>query len=182
MPHIHTGSGQGDATVTLYVFRESERGLEAMLHMHKKHQKLLPVGGHIELDETPWQTARHELEEESGYELENVQVLQPKLRLRGLEDSILAPVPIVMNSHDISTDHFHSDTAYALVATGEPTKSPAEGESQDIRWLTRLEIQALTEDEIFSNTRQVCEFVMRNFDAWEWVATTDFSLAGPFES
>ena len=53
MGHIHTEAGQIDQTVTAYVLRREGDEVYIMLHQHKKIQKLLPVGGHVELDETP---------------------------------------------------------------------------------------------------------------------------------
>ena len=60
MPHIHTEPGQVDTTVTMYLFRERNGVLETMLHMHKKLGKLMPIGGHVELDETIWQAVAHD--------------------------------------------------------------------------------------------------------------------------
>lgn len=68
MAHIHTAPGQHDNTVTLYIVRQFGTEWKGLLHMHRKHHRLLPVGGHVELDETPWQSAVHELREEAGYE------------------------------------------------------------------------------------------------------------------
>lgn len=60
MAHIHTQAGQHDHTVTLYIIRIDTTEPKAWLHKHKKMKVLLPVGGHIELSETPWQAAAHE--------------------------------------------------------------------------------------------------------------------------
>jgi len=64
MAHIHTAPNQHDHTVTAYIIRIDKDEPRALLHMHKKLNVLLPVGGHIELDETPWAAMAHELEEE----------------------------------------------------------------------------------------------------------------------
>jgi len=39
-----------------------------ILHKHRKLNKLLQFGGHVELDETPWQAVLREIAEESGYD------------------------------------------------------------------------------------------------------------------
>lgn len=176
MSHIHDKPGQVDFTVTIYVFRRHRDHIEAMLHMHKKHQRFLPVGGHIEVDETPWQAVAHELVEESGYELARTQVLQPVQRLRHMSRATLHPQPLALNTHAISEDHFHSDIAYALYVEDEPTRPLADGESADIRWLSSKEIEQLNDTEIFANTREVCKYVMDNFDDWELIQSNDFSL------
>ena len=176
MPHIHNEPGQIDATVTAYVCRKRHDELEIMLHMHKKLGILLPVGGHIELDETPWQAVAHELEEESGYELSQLRLLQPKLRLKWLDGAVLHPQPLLLNTHAITNEHCHSDITYAFFTEDEPRKHLSEGESHDIRWLTKQAITVLDESIIYANTRAVCDFILTNFDTWELVETSRFSL------
>lgn len=70
MPHIHTKPGQYDHTVTAYIVRTDGDDPKVLLHMHRKLGMLLPPGGHVELDETPWAAMAHELTEESGYTLD----------------------------------------------------------------------------------------------------------------
>lgn len=176
MPHIHTKPGQIDVTVTLYLFRQSDLGVETMLHMHKKLGRLLPVGGHIEIDETPWQAAAHELTEESGYEMTQIKVLQPTVRIKQLSDAVLHPQPIALNTHDVPGNHFHSDLSYALLVEGAPTSPLAAGESEDIRWLNQADLNQLGDDMIFSNTKTVANYVMDNFATWEQVPASEFSL------
>ena len=61
MAHIHTLSGQHDFTVSVYIVRQfDDIDWRIALHVHKKHNSLLPFGGHIELDETPWQAVARE--------------------------------------------------------------------------------------------------------------------------
>lgn len=176
MSHIHSKPGQIDFTVTIYVFRQDGKELKTMLHMHKKLGKLLPVGGHVELDETPWQAVAHELEEESGYEIANVKVLQPAQRIKQLSGVTLHPQPIALNTHDIPDNHFHSDITYAFCVENEPTKSLADGEAEDIRWLSKAELYQLDEDKIFINTKEVCTYIMDNFEQWDLIDASDFSL------
>ena len=71
MPHIHTEPDQHDMTVSAYIVRTDSAEPLCLVHMHRKIGKLAQIGGHIELNETPWQSIAHELEEESGYTLEN---------------------------------------------------------------------------------------------------------------
>lgn len=176
MPHIHTQPGQIDVTVTMYLFRWRDDVLEMMLHMHKKLNKLLPIGGHIELDETIWRAVAHEMEEESGYELSRVKLLQPKLRLASLDDAVIHPQPVVVNTHEITKGHFHSDSAYAFLVDGQPTKTLAENESSDIRWMTMEDIDKLSDAEIYSNVSEICHFIVDNFSEWDIVETNSYSL------
>lgn len=176
MPHIHTQPGQHDHTVTAYIVRTDTPEPRVLLHMHRKLHILLPVGGHVELHETPWQAMAHELREESGYSLDEVKLLQPPDRVTSLTKADLHPYPLVMNTHDIPGDHFHSDTAYGFVVTGEPSGAAEEGESLDIRWLTLEEIQQLTPSEIFANTQEVAAFLINSaLPHWELVSTDSFA-------
>ena len=160
----------------MYLFRERNGVLETMLHMHKKLGKLMPIGGHVELDETIWQAVAHEMEEESGYELSHVKLLQPKLRLSMMKHVVVHPQPMVLNIHDVMPGHFHSDTAFAFLVNGEPTKLLGEGESNDIRWMTMSEIDALSDDDIYQNVREASHFIVDNFSEWEIVDPMEYSL------
>lgn len=175
MGHIHTEPGQIDQTVTAYVLRRDGDEVYIMLHNHKKLHKLLPVGGHVELDETPWQAMAHELTEESGYTLAELQVLQPRLRIAHLDDVTLHPQPLVVQTHDITSEHRHTDQAYLFVAQTMPRGERAAGESDDIRWLTRDGVERLRSDEIYENIRQICLAVFDTFLAdWQPVSTAEF--------
>lgn len=179
MPHIHTQPGQHDHTITCYIIRVDGDEPRTLVHMHRKLGKLLPVGGHIELDETPWQAAAHEIAEESGYALNQLMILQPPERIHALTNSMLHPQPLVAATYDITPDHFHSDISYALVATGDPNGEPDEGESTDMRWLTRAEVRSLSSDEVWENTKETCEFIFGIvLPNWEQVPTSDFTIKG----
>src|ERR1700756_5030854 len=141
MPHIHTDPGQHDITTSAWIVRFENNVPKVLVHMHRKHNKLMQVGGHIEIDETPWQTLDHELLEESGYSLSELKVLQPTENIPVVDMAIVHPVPVISNTHKISESHYHSDYGYAFVADSLPKNLPAEGESQDIRWLTIEELE-----------------------------------------
>lgn len=177
MAHIHTLPGQHDTTVGAYIVRLDGTEPKVLLHMHRKLNALLPIGGHVELTESPWQAIAHELCEESGYSLAELTLLQPRQRLERLSDVVLHPYPVAMNTHDYSPSHFHSDTAYAFVTQSGPKAAVQVGESSDLRWLSRAELNALAEPDIFANTKEIYNFVL---DAclpdWERVATADYQL------
>lgn len=135
----------------------------------------MQFGGHIELDETPWQAVAHELREESGYDLAQVQLLQPHLRLESLTDSAVHPTPAIHSTHLVANDHYHTDSAYVITTDQEPAATPNEGESNDIQLFTRSEIVALPREKILENVR---EGVLYMFDTilpnWESVTSDTF--------
>lgn len=182
MPHIHTNDYEHDFTITGYIVRVDGSEPRALFHKHKKYSKLMPVGGHIELNETPWQAVAHELLEESGYTLEQLNVLQPKSRIQNVARVAHHPHPILFNTHSVPGKHFHSDIAFGLVADSDPSQPIAEGESSDLRWLTREQIIALSPDDAYENTRQVYLFIIDTaLRDWDQVAATTFSVSAPTE-
>ena len=82
-----------------------------------------------------------------------------------------------MNTHDITPEHYHSDICYALTVTDEPRHPLAEGESTDVRWLTRDEVAVLPSDQIWRNVRGTYLAIFDHFlAAWEPVAAEEFSV------
>src|SRR5690349_3881626 len=120
MPHIHTGPGQHDLAVGAYIIRSDFDEPKLLLHWHKKLDKWLQFGGHVELDENLWDAVRHELLEESGYELKQLKLLQPKERMKSLRGAILHPQPFHLNTHVFNETHNHTVLEYAFVTDQEP--------------------------------------------------------------
>ncbi|MFZ1801757.1 MAG: NUDIX domain-containing protein [Candidatus Saccharimonas aalborgensis] len=180
MAHIHTKPGQHDMTVAAHIIRVDGKEPTALLHMHKKLATLICVGGHVELDESPWDAVIHEIAEEAGYDIKDLQVLQPPLRIHqeGIDDITIHPQPFFLDTHmNANTpDHWHTDTVYLFTTHSGPTLPLAADESQDIRWLSRSEIEQLPDSQIFSNIRTTH---LKAFDefltAWEPVPAGHFS-------
>ena len=179
MPHIHTKPGQIDQSATAFIIRTDFTEPKILLHVHRKLGSLLPPGGHVELDETPWMAMAHELREESGYSLDELMVLQPKIRLKHLSGITLHPLPLVSNTHDIPGDHFHTDLDYLFIASAPAKCKPDEGETVEMLWLTRNEVVALPKGKIYKNTREIALFIFDEVlgsDDFEQVPATTFSL------
>jgi 8-oxo-dGTP diphosphatase len=163
MPHIHTEPGQHDHTVSAYILRyDGELGedlvnLRLLLHMHKKLGVLLHPGGHVELHENPWAALTHEILEETGYDMDQLVLVQPNMPMvtkLSNPSAILHPLPFYSNTHDANTSelgkggHRHTDTTYIFL-TGEFPRHPlGEDESQDLRWLTLSDIENLPNNEV----------------------------------
>lgn len=170
MPHIHTEPNQHDLTVSAYIVRLDTAEPRILLHMHRKHNILLPVGGHVELDENIQQALAHEILEESGYSIEQVKFLQPKSRIRRLSGVEQHPYPVSINTHRINNEHLHTDLQYALVVDSEPRHSVAEGESTDLRWLSKSEINNLQQETILDVNKEICNFIFDEaLTQWEVV-------------
>lgn len=180
MGHIHDIPGQVDQTVSAYILRRDGDEVYIMLHKHKKLGKLLPVGGHVELNETPWGAMSHELVEESGYLLKDLAILQPKVRVASLTKVVLHPQPFVVQTHDVGPGHYHTDMGYIFIAETHPRGRIGDGESEDIRWYTRDGIERLASDDVYDDTRRMCLEIFDKFlTEWHPVDTSTFATNLP---
>ena len=177
MAHIHTEPGQHDHTASAFIVRYDQETPKLLLHMHKKLGVLLQPGGHVELTETPWQAVLHEVKEETGYDLAQLKLLQPKVRIKTLRGAVLHPQPLVHNTHHFDPEgvHKHSDISYAFIADGLPIGVPDEGESLDQRWMSLEDIQAAPSSVIYDNVRDIAAFLLTDvLGAWEVVELSQY--------
>lgn len=183
MPHIHTEPNQHDMTISGYIVRDDQPELLCLVHMHRKMGKLMQIGGHIELNETPWQTVAHEVEEESGFTLDELDVVQhsaDKVREIG---NVTHPTPFLVNTHNVGNSHFHSDLCYGFVASGAPKHGIADGESADLRWMTMTQLDAaVVSGEALADTVEIYRYLIVQLGSYARVAATDFSLDKPIEA
>ena len=131
MPHIHE---KIDFTVAIFVVHE---GRVLVIH-HRKLEKWLPLGGHIELDEDPEQAALREAREESGFEVELLGERPPTT-----EPGTRALIgPRFLDIHRINETHEHIGMIYwARPKNGRMAR--AEAEHHDIRWCAAEELDTL---------------------------------------
>ena len=186
MPHINTNPGEGDPTVSAFLFRrDSEGELRALLHRHLKIGKLLQIGGHVDKHLNPWQAMAGELDEEAGYDIDELQILQPIMRIPPKpNESITHPTPFSSNTHPFAgLDHFHSDWGYLFLAQNEPSRPPHGRESKELLWLSEVELHEIPDNEIPPNVRSIFDFgfkMMREIpDGWELVEASSFDCSMP---
>ena len=131
MPHIHE---KIDFTVSLFIVQD---GKVLVVH-HKKLDRWLPIGGHIELDEDPEQAAYREAKEECGLEIELIGERQPTT---GPGTRALVR-PRFLDIHRVSPTHEHIGIIYlARPKSGNVTLAPAE--HHDIRWCSQADLETL---------------------------------------
>ena len=159
MAHIHTAPGQVDHTVSFFVLRLDDPELPRLtFHRHRKSGKLQMFGGHVELDETPWGALLHELTEETGFEHEQLRILQPTaLSIRELPGAVVHPQPLVSSTgrYPFEDSHYHSDSLYVLTAREEPAGIPGEGEATEVHHFSLEELEAHPADDLMSWCREV---------------------------
>ena len=118
-------------TATVYVVYKNK----VLLHLHKKHQSLFPVGGHMLPDELPHETAIREAYEESGLMVTvlNTQQDLEMSRVRQLNN------PQYTLLENIGKEVENIDFIY-FATTESNQVNPQKGESKDLYWLSKEEI------------------------------------------
>lgn len=156
MPHINTGPGHHDHTSSAIIVHCENKVPKIILHIHKEVGTFLPFGGHIERDETPWQCLVREIREESGYDISQLKILQPKGSLRKLGKLNVHPLPFmhVTYSYD-NIDHFHSDLKYIFITYEKPKYKPDDSESEIIKSFSRQQIADLPEKQLEEYDREL---------------------------
>lgn len=132
MAHIHE---KIDFTVAIFVVHAQQ----VLLIHHRKLDRWLPLGGHIELDEEPEQAAVREAREESGLDVELIGERPPTTG--GNTRALIAPR--FLDIHRINATHEHIGLIYwARPRGGQVTL--AEEEHHDIRWCRAEELDTLS--------------------------------------
>lgn len=146
MPHLHE---KIDFTVAIFVVHNEK----ILLIHHRKLDKWLPLGGHIELDEDPEQAALREAREESGFDVELLGE-RPPTTSPGTRALI---APRFLDIHRISDTHEHIGMIYwarpkPAASAGHQTSSGgvsanpvlAAAEHHDIRWCRAEDLDTLS--------------------------------------
>jgi len=133
MPHIHE---KIDFTVAIFVVHDAK----ILLIHHRKLDKWLPLGGHIELEEDPEQAALREAKEESGLDVELIGE-RPPTTSPGTRALI---APRFLDIHRINDSHEHIGLIYWARPKVGPAVSLAAEEHHDIRWCGREDLEKLS--------------------------------------
>ena len=133
MAHIHE---KIDFTVAIFVVHD---GRILLIH-HRKLDKWLPLGGHIELDEDPEQAALREAREESGLDVELLGERPPTTS--PCTRALIAPR--FLDIHRISDTHEHIGLLYWARPKDSAQIKLAAEEHHDIRWCRAEDLERLT--------------------------------------
>lgn len=132
MAHIHE---KIDFTVAIFVVHD---GKILLIH-HRKLDKWLPLGGHIELDEDPEIAALREAKEESGLDVELLGERPPTT-----EPGTRALIaPRFLDIHRITETHEHIGMIYWARPKSHSNTTLAEAEHHDIRWCSAKDLDSL---------------------------------------
>ncbi len=132
MAHIHE---KIDFTVAIFVVHERK----ILLIHHRKLDKWLPLGGHVELDEDPEIAALREAKEESGLEVELLGERPPTTET-GTRALI---APRFLDIHRINETHEHIGMIYWARPKNSAEAKLAVVEHHDIRWCAEGDLETL---------------------------------------
>jgi 8-oxo-dGTP pyrophosphatase MutT (NUDIX family) len=107
-----------------------------LLHHHKKLDRWLQFGGHMDADKTPLEAARRELAEESGL---------PPHRVTLLSEAIFDLDIHVIPANPKEAEHLHLDVRFCF-STDPDTPLVQSDESHALRWFGVDELAAVTDE------------------------------------
>lgn len=140
-------------TATVYIISHQR----VLLIFHKKLNKWLPPGGHLNPNETPAEGAKREALEETGIEIEFItqeNIWIKRWNAQSFERPYLCLIEEIPAYKDFPA-HQHLDFIYLARPIGG-VETPNIDEIEQMRWFTLEEIEALEQDiEIFVETQEV---------------------------
>lgn len=153
-------------TATAFVVDSTDR---VLLLWHKRLERWMPPGGHIDADETPEQAARRECKEETGLDVEIIGEAQPDLFEDAAHEGSMLKKPFAMLLENIPASsernepaHEHMDFLFLARPLDETqTLVRAEHEADHVRWFSVAEVEALGDDEIFRNVKACMRHMKR---------------------
>lgn len=105
--------------------------------MHKKYKSLFPIGGHMEKDELPIETAKREVKEEAG--LADLEWFDAAPDLKLPRGQMITPY-FFLNENIGKEDDEIIDMIFAA-RTHCWNLKPDENESKEFHWMTKEEIE-----------------------------------------
>lgn len=177
MPHIHTKPGQHDITASGFIVLLGDDEPKLLFHEHYKLGKLMQYGGHVELDETPLEAVLREIREESGYDPDQLKILQPPQHMTDIGSRKLDPIPACIGTYPYGGDpsHFHTDLSYAFITSELPRHAPDAGESGKHVRFTQAQLRsAKAPEEVFISVQKIGLFTFSLIDQWQRVALSAY--------
>lgn len=151
-----TLKGEKHFTASVWIISKTKLKKVLLVH-HKKHNKWMQPGGHIEKFENPIEAAIREVSEETGLD---ISFLKNKFQVLNSGDKFLS-VPEFFQEQSIPAfknepEHFHLDISY-VVEIEEQDLKLNRIELNDIGWFTKKEALTL---KIHENTRVILQKII----------------------
>ncbi|MBN1062681.1 MULTISPECIES: NUDIX domain-containing protein [Clostridium] len=119
-------------TASVYVIYQNK----VLLHIHKKYNTLFPLGGKMNPDEVPHETAIREVYEESGLKIE----LYDKDKKLNLGRVLQLHSPMNTLLENVGHEIENIDFIYFAKALNNKL-NPQNGESKELYWFTKEEVE-----------------------------------------
>lgn len=124
-------------TVSIFIVCKDK----VLLHLHKKAKKILPLGGHIELNELPEEACVREAKEEAGLRINLYNPINSQLKssceLAG-EKLLINPMHTIFG--EINSGHCHIDFIFYATTRSFET-IPGDGESDLLKWYDKEDLK-----------------------------------------
>lgn len=134
------------------VFAIDPTNKKMLLVHHKKFNKWVQPGGHIEDNETPEETAVREVYEETGVKVKLLGDRFPR------EDDFIRPLGIQCN-RNLKGD-MHIDIIYVAVANGNNELVLNDEESNDIGWFSRQDLENIP---VFPDIKITMDHILKEY-------------------
>ena len=146
-------------TATAFVVDSKKR---VLLLWHRRLERWMPPGGHVDENETPEDAARRECKEETNLDVEIVGDAQQDLFEGNPDEGRMLKKPIALLLENIPESkernepaHQHMDFLYLARPLNEDQAEEVTDESDGMQWFTREEVKKLDErTEIFANVKR----------------------------
>lgn len=123
------------ATVAVFIVCQQK----TLLHWHAKHSMWLPLGGHVDPNESACEAAVREAKEEAGIEVE---LFHPRSALAKADEHVRPLVsPVHVQNEIIGPDHEHID--YIFYGTANTFETQLEYPDMKLGWYDREELNSL---------------------------------------
>ncbi len=145
--------GEKHFTSSVWILTKTTPKKVVLIH-HKKFEKWVQPGGHVEMFENPIETAIREVKEETGLDIEFF-----AKSIKRIDDiGVFLPIPEFFTQFLISErtgepEHFHLDINYVLEVDEQELRNSSR-ESHDIGWFTKEEAFKLP---IHENTKLILQ-------------------------
>lgn len=126
--------------------------LKILLVNHKKFDKWVQPGGHIEDGETPEEAALREVYEETGLKVNLIGKRFPR------EDDFIRPLGIQKNRN--KKGDLHIDITYLAIPTNRLDVVINQEENSDVRWFSRNELENI---KVFPDIKITFDYILKTY-------------------
>lgn len=134
------------------VFVINPENKKILLVHHKKYNKWVQPGGHIEDNETPEEAALREVYEETGVKVKLLGSRFPR------EDDFIKPLGIQKNRNIKGVVHI--DFIYPAVPINNLETTINKSENHDVGWFSR---EQLEEIDVFPDIKITMDYILRKY-------------------